>query len=322
MILDFTSLKNIRAGEGYFIGEVSSNTKHQTRYLKNNELCGRFLGINTFIDWIERNQETPELNPQSDYFDSSNTPKEQGEYGFYKFQDFKEAMHVFKNEPHTIADFKEKDDRINGGESSGLSVEYDVTGDFIDIDRVLEGVPETFGYTTGGNPRSKRVVIYNISTFSSDVQEERINHRSDRIKRFVDWLEMNNIRTQIVNIYSNDNAHVEIVIKDFDEPFSIYDVAISGNSDFYRRGIFAFREFSKTIGWGYGSPRDFWSSFDRRKFESEHNNEYSVIIGSGGMDSYSNARIDDAMDALEIKAQETIVDEYNRDILSAMEGFS
>ena len=173
-MIDHTKLKMKWQGDGFSVGEYTGEGS-QLRHLGHGELCGRFYGVNTYIDFLKREMKKPRT---SEYNSSTNY-----EPGFNKFRTYDEAMKVFVENPSSVASFDENDMQILGGDSAGNAVDYDITGDFIDMSRFIEGIPESFGSMYDGNPRSKRMNIYISGNFSSGVNERDINHRALRVNR-------------------------------------------------------------------------------------------------------------------------------------------
>ena len=242
-----------------------------------------------------------------------------GRGDFQKFSSYEEAVNVFLSDPSSIANFDESDENLKSSDSSGNSIEYDLTGDFIDIGRFVEGIPEVFGNMVDGNSRGKRMKILMNGMFSWHVNQKDINHRALRIKRLVDWLETNGVRSEITTLFSSDNWHCELVVKRFDEVFDINQVAISSDSDFFRRLQFRFAEYSETLNpYRYGSPVDFWNSFRKENFRSEYNQEMSLVVG-GNTDSYN---IDSEFDRIEKSISDAIENDTNDEVFVVMEGYS
>lgn len=311
-LIDYTTLENTVKGDGFVYGEYSiSKTKTKLTYLDERELCGKFDGIDIFLDVISN-----QLKVGRGRYNSS---QDKGDGDFQMFKTYEEAMDTFKNNPSKVADFMQKDEKILGGDSAGMSVEYDVTGDFIDMGRYVEGIPETFGSMYNGNPRSKRVNILIPAMTSSWVSHRLINHRSKRVKRLVDWLETNQVRCAVTVMFTNDNWHCEIIVKKFDEIFNINDIAIATHSDFFRRCQFKFGENSKTLVGGYGSAVQFWNNTKlKNMLGQEYNNEFNVVIGSKL--EYTE-RIDKDMDDLEKRLSKRIFEEEsNETMLGCMLG--
>lgn len=271
-LIDYNTLEDIERGDGYIFGRVGNRTKTKLKYLEIRELCGKFEGVDIFLNAL-----TDTSLKIGKYGNSS---QRRGKDDFYFFDTYDEAMDTFKNNPSKVANFIEKDDKILGGDSAGMSIDYDVTGDFIDMGRYVEGIPETFGNMYNGNPRSKRVNILIPAMVSCGVDHELINKRSERVKRLVDWLETNQVRCAVTIVFTNDNWHCEITVKKFDEVFNINDIAIATHSEFFRRCQFKFGENSPVLTDDYGTSICFWHNTRLEDIiKQEYNNEFNVVIG-------------------------------------------
>ena len=302
-LIDYNTLKDIERGDGYIFGKFCNKTKTSLKYLKNKELCGKFEGVDIFLNAL-----TDTSLAKGNYGNSS---RKMGKNSFNLFETYVEAMDTFKNNPSKVASFIEKDDKILGGDSAGMGVEYDVTGDFIDMGRYVEGIPETFGNMYNGNPRSKRVNILIPAMVSWGVDHELINKRSERVKRLVDWLETNQVRCAVTVMFTNDNWHCEIVVKKFDEVFNINDIAIATHSEFFRRCQFKFGESSPVLTDGYGTPICFWHNTRLEDIiKQEYNNEFNVVIG--GKFIYVE-QIERNMNELEKELKKRIFEDQNEE---------
>lgn len=302
-LIDYNTLKDIERGDGYIFGKFCDKTKTSLKYLENKELCGKFEGVDIFLNAL-----TDTSLAKGSYGNSS---RKMGKNSFNLFETYVEAMDTFKNNPSKVAGFIEKDDKILGGDSAGMGVEYDVTGDFIDMGRYVEGIPETFGNMYNGNPRSKRVNILIPAMVSWGVDHELINKRSERVKRLVDWLETNQVRCAVTVMFTNDNWHCEIVVKKFDEVFNINDIAIATHSEFFRRCQFKFGESSPVLTDGYGTSICFWHNTRLEDIiKQEYNNEFNVVIGGKLM--YVD-QIERNMDELEEVLKKTIFEDQNEE---------
>lgn len=302
-LIDYNTLKDIERGDGYIFGKFCNKTKTSLKYLENKELCGKFESVDIFLNAL-----TDTSLAKGNYGNSS---RKMGKNSFNLFETYVEAMDTFKNNPSKVANFIEKDDKILGGDSAGMGVEYDVTGDFIDMGRYVEGIPETFGNMYNGNPRSKRVNILIPAMVSLGVDHELINKRSERVKRLVDWLETNQVRCAVTVMFTNDNWHCEIVVKKFDEVFNINDIAIATHSEFFRRCQFKFGESSPVLTDGYGTSICFWHNTRLEDIiKQEYNNEFNVVIGGKLM--YVD-QIERNMDELEEVLKKTIFEDQNEE---------
>lgn len=246
-VIDREHIEERHRSSGYFVGTVKSKPKDNAAVdslLRQEELIGEFDGVRTFMDYLEEHCPTAERDRHSDQAKMG---------GFNEFDNYAEAMRIYKNEPRTVRKFEENDAALKGGESSGIDVVYDVTGDYLDISRYLEGEPESSGIMHNGNPRGRRVNLYINSDFNCYVAKDDIIYRGQRLQRLVDWLENQQVRVGVTALFSAGTAHVEIKVKDHDQVLDLNDVAIVSHSDFFRRLVFRFEEYSPTWEPGYGT---------------------------------------------------------------------
>lgn len=293
--------KKLEIGASYLVAPV----KTANRYVATNMLVGKFDGLNSLFEYQNAKQATAKHNKSSDDTGSSR---------FTAFRSYREATETFLHNPASIVDFKQHDTEIQGGESSGKELLYDVTGDMLDVGRFLSGEPEVFGSLTNGNPRNKRVNIIVHVGFTANVDQSYINQRGARVVRLVDWLESQNIRTQVTGVYNAGCSHVEIVTKQFDEPLNINDIAILGHSDFARRCMFRFTEYSARFTSGYGASTYFRERYQAQDWENELNNEFTVYVNGG----INWEPVDEEFDALESQLTELLANDEPGKVLKVL----
>jgi len=56
-----------------------------------------------------------------------------------------EAMDMFRNKPRQVRKFKPAEDDLKAKDSIGRDIEFDVTGDYIDVSRFLEATLNVLG---------------------------------------------------------------------------------------------------------------------------------------------------------------------------------
>lgn len=212
------------------------------------ELVGSFNGLQRIINYAKQNMKHPKHERKSN-----------GNGSFYHFRNYDEALDTYQNHPEQVLEFDENDVRLEGGDAGGLDIQYDTTGDFIDIDRYLSGEPECFGSMDNGVPRGQRMTIVYGTAWSGSTNKKLIVDRGRRISRLIDWLESQGIRCQVIAISSMECQHIETLVKHYDEPLALTDIAVTSHTDYFRRLIFRFAEYSETWRTGYGSSL----SFDR-----------------------------------------------------------
>ena len=267
-------IKVTDSGANYTFGELK--TRHQDfAYLDGGALVARFDGLDTMLNYVKKNM------PKAQRGEASTKNEGAGD-GFNAFNSYKEAMDTFTSSPDKVVRFNPAELRIKDDSEAGNTVDYDVVGDYIDMGRYMEGIPEAWGSMHNGNARNRRVNILIDLNQVWSIKHGDITHRGERILRLVDALEAGGIRTQLVGMESNECGHVEIILKRHGEPLTITDLAVVSHPEFLRRIIFRVNEYSKSWDWGYGSPYRFGNTITAKPelIDSDINDEMNILIGS------------------------------------------
>lgn len=268
--------------------------------LKNGKLSAEFDSVSDVFRVIRKLGWTPKHGKESD-------SRGGGGGSFYTFDSLAEASDVFENKPETIRTFSANDDRLERPESPGKDVNYDVTGDYLDIDRYLMGEPEMFGNAVMGNPKSMFCTINILTSFVWSTSPEYILAKQKRILRIVDWLESQGVRCQIVAQDDSAVSFISTVIKEFQDPFNLNDLAVACHPDWLRRIEFLVMEQSDTWEWGYGSS----IQYDKRMLKYKPNPEDGMYIYVGGYMPYGGdggniETLNKAFDGLEVKIADLV----------------
>lgn len=221
--------------------------------------------------------------------------------GFHFFRDFNHAVETYTKNPSSVRQFEIHDAPLKSLSDVGNDVFYDVTGDFIDIGRVIEGTPENVGNFVMGNPRNLFVNIIVNTSCPWYVSKEMINYRSARILRLVDWLEAQHIRTSITGIEATECGVCYVVCKEYHDPVDLNSLAVVTHSDFLRRIIFRQNEYSKTWQSGYGTA----TSTQHWNFLEESNDD-ALHLTVDWFDSKEN--IEKAFGTFEEKIEEYVAE--------------
>ena len=280
-------LTQVDAGSGYFIGEIKDERHPQFEYLRKGAIVTLFDGVDKALDFITEKMPNPKRGDSS---------LDRGGDGFHAFETYDEAMDTFRKQPEKVVKFDPAELRIRDESEVGSSVEYDVTGDYIDMGRYMEGIPEVMGTMHGGNARNRRVsIIINLNQWHA-INHEVITHRGERVLRLVDALEGGGIRCQITAIESSQCNHTEVILKQHNEPLTITDLAVVSHPEFLRRAIFRIIEHSKTFSYGYGSAMMFGHALTPEVIDSGNNDEMDIVIDSN---IRSKEQVDNLFDKLE-----------------------
>jgi hypothetical protein len=267
-------IKVVDDGQGFTIGELPKQHK-QLRYLNDHSLVCLFSGVDTLLEFVKKNM------PKAKRSEASS--KERDEWDdddFNAFKNYDQALDTFINKPEKVVKFNPAELRIKDDSEAGNTVEYDVVGDYIDMGRHMEGIPESWGSMRNGNARNRRVnILINLNQMWN-VNHKDITHRGERILRLVDALEAGGVRTELIGIESNECGHTEVVLKHHEEPLTISDLAVVTHPEFLRRIIFRINEHSKTWDYGYGSAIKFSQVLDSKPemLHSDLNDEMNIFV--------------------------------------------
>lgn len=239
--------------------------------------------------------------PQHDK--SSNSTGRGGK--FHAFSNLNEAIEVFRDRPETIVKFNPNDEKLVREDSIGKEIRFDITGDYLDIDRYLEGTPEVFGNAVMGNPKGVFCTINILTSYVHWTDQAYIIEKQKRITRLVDWLEQQFIRCQIVASLDSECINTSVIVKEFHDPFDVNHLAVVSHPDWLRRILFLMIEQSKTFSWGYGDS----IAYDKRMIKYTPKPEDGMYIYVGGYIPHEGndlKALNAEFDALEDKIEQLI----------------
>lgn len=286
-MIKLEEIKVTDSGHGYTVGELAVDRHKDLDYLGRGTLVCQFEGVDTALDYVSKNYKQPR------HMESS---VQTGDFRFNTFDSYDEAMLTFRQHPEKVVKFDPSELRIKDESESGSYVDYDVVGDYIDMGRYMEGIPESVGTMHRGNARNRRVNITIDLNQRANIDQEVAVHRSERILRLIDALEAGGVRTMLTGIVSSECAHVEVTIKHHDEPLTITDLAVATHPEFLRRTVFRIIEHSKTWQHGYGNAVRFGELLEPDLIETENAYELDIAIGSN---FYVRERVDEIFDQAE-----------------------
>lgn len=257
-------------------------------YIKDGATVAYFDGVDATLDYIKEYQSKPQRGGSSD-------SRSEGR-DFHVFPDFATTITTFREKPETLVKFDETQMSIRDVGEVGTNVDFEVTGDFIDMGRFLEGVPEVFGNMHFGRARNRRLkVIINLNMTAS-THEKDINHRSERILRLIDALENGGARCEVIGVIGNNTGQWEFKLKDYQESLVISDLAVLTHSEWLRRVYFRLCEYSPGYESGYGNAVVFSTSVTPEKLDrTSDNNDEIVFLIDGNM----RGNIDENFDKVE-----------------------
>ena len=212
------------------------------------ELFVKAKGLNNFIRAILDDDKNLFIGQKTTFNDSHDKKTE----GFNYFDDWDKCIDCFLNNPLSLKEFTENDDKLVEHNSSGNSVEYDKTGDFLDVSKFLGGDMDCFGSMTDGNLQNRYMNLIITIGGNAGVSNGELRAYAEIIQEIVDFLENNKIRCKVEAFTTNECSTLQLTVKDYDEPLSLSDIFVITNPDFFRRLHFRVAERSPTIDYNYG----------------------------------------------------------------------
>jgi hypothetical protein len=249
-MFDFAEKVNVtKTGQGFVMGELTTRPSFN-KQSKEGAIAVSAESVEAFMRMVQTEMPEPKNAGSSNRVKSS---WDSDEWSFNTFRTYAETLDTYQNHPEKVRSFKPLDKDIKVPQATGNETFYDVEGDWLDIDRYLEGGPEVFGQGINGNPNNLfATIVINLSAVC-DYDEATMRRRGERLVRLVDWLEGQRIRTQIKAFSANQCGHIEITVKKHEDAFDIDALAIVTHPDFFRRLVFRVKEYSKTWSYGYGT---------------------------------------------------------------------
>lgn len=269
-MIEAHEIKVVDSGVGYTIGEMPHD--HPASVSDEHALFCLFDGVDNMLNFVAEKMPDPK-NGDSSVND--------GRDDFNAFDTYEQAMETFRYSPKEVVKFDPSEIRIKDESESGQRVDYDVVGDYIDMGRYMEGIPESWGSMHSGTARNRRInITINLSQWWG-VEHGDITHRGERLLRLIDALEAGGVRTMLTGISDTECEHVEVILKRHDEPLTISDLAVVTHPEFLRRILFRIKEHSKTWDYGYGSAVG-WSRLmeDPELLHSDNNDEMNIFVDS------------------------------------------
>lgn len=245
-------------GENYDIGILrdgeADKLNNKGFEVQGGELVCQFQGVVSCLNFIAEHEKFGNREPNKAYDESYET---RSDSDWTAFDTYDKATKAMLETPEVFRNFTEADIKLSEWDSVGNAVDFELTGDYLDVGRHLEGSPECFGVMRDGRVQNRFCSIVIDGCASWFIQKNIIALRASRALRLVDMLEANGIRCEVAVLYSTGQVHAEIIVKHYNDPLDINDIAASLSPDFFRWVVFRLMEHSIVLGSGYGYPADY-----------------------------------------------------------------
>jgi hypothetical protein len=254
--LDKTSNQAISSMQGYCLNKAIQTEKaHRLAGTLTNTVNRKYYyflnSLNEFLREVESIDDTKIRGRASiendEYFCESKSYSE-------GLERIKHPEQFYKSE---VQDMIKDQDKINAqGNTNAIesSIDYAQEGDFIDVSRFIEGLPDSFVKSQDMDSKRPFVkLIVGHNNCSCAIESKSILEYAKHILRIVTLLMANNISVSLEYVKIGDTIAITFPIKDYNEGLNVYKIYSILHTSFFRRIVFRAIENSSQFKAGYGA---------------------------------------------------------------------
>lgn len=163
--------------------------------------------------------------------------------GWYGTKSLDQAIDLFRNKRHELLPKGFQQKYIKNINANGVDVEYNVTGDYLDIGRYMSGEPEVFGTNINGDLTGKVVQVYINASVSASYDAEEIMTGAEKLAEVVNALYVSGARVSTTFMSAEETQWIEVKLNDFGDPLDPVDLVAVASPSFIRRLCFAVNNY-------------------------------------------------------------------------------
>lgn len=189
----------------------------------------------------------PNINALVDYV-SKHIPKdgssiEVGDKEWFGTSSLERAIDLFRNNRSGLLPKGFKQHKINNVHSLGIDVEFDVTGDYLDIGRYMSGEPEVFGVNINGDLTGKVVSVYINASVTAYWSAEEVMQGAEKLAETINALYISGAKVSTTFMSAEETQWIEVKLNDFGDPLDPVDLIAVASPAFIRRLCFAINNY-------------------------------------------------------------------------------
>lgn len=162
---------------------------------------------------------------------------------WYGTSSLDEAIDLFRNKRQDLLPDGFKQQYIKSIHSSGVDVEFGVTGDYLDMGRYMSGEPEVFGTNINGDLTGKVVSVYINASVSASYDAEDVMLGAKKLAEVINALYVSGARVSTTFISAEETQWIEVKLNDFGDPLNPVDLVAVASPSFIRRLCFAVNNY-------------------------------------------------------------------------------
>ena len=187
--------------------------------------------IRAFVDYVSQHK------PKT----GSSTYTHNG--GWYGTKSLDQAIDLFRNKRHELLPKGFQQKYIKNVNANGIDVEYNVTGDYLDIGRYMSGEPEVFGTNINGDLTGKVVSVYINASVSASYDADDVILGAEKLAEVINALYVSGARVSTTFMSAEETQWIEVKLNEFGDPLNPVDLVAVASPSFIRRLCFAVNNY-------------------------------------------------------------------------------
>lgn len=163
--------------------------------------------------------------------------------GWYGTKSLDQAIDLFRNKRHELLPKGFQQKYIKNVNANGIDVEYNVTGDYLDMGRYMSGEPEVFGTNINGDLTGKVVSVYINASVSASYDAEDIMLGAEKLAEVINALYVSGAKVSTTFMSAEETQWVEVKLNDFGDPLDPVNLIAVASPAFIRRLCFAINNY-------------------------------------------------------------------------------
>lgn len=163
--------------------------------------------------------------------------------GWYGTKSLDQAIDLFRNKRSELLPKGFQQKYIKNVNANGIDVEYNVTGDYLDMGRYMSGEPEVFGTNINGDLTGKVVSVYINASVSASYDAEDVMLGAEKLAEVINALYVSGARVSTTFMSAEETQWVEVKLNDFGDPLDPVDLIAVASPAFIRRLCFAINNY-------------------------------------------------------------------------------
>lgn len=153
------------------------------------------------------------------------------------------AIDLFRNNRSELLPKGFKQHKINNVHSLGTDVEFNVTGDYLDMGRYMSGEPEVFGTNINGDLTGKVVHVYINASVTACWDADAVMWGAEKLAEVINALYVSGAKVSTTFMSAEETQWIEVKLNDFGDPIDPVDLIAVASPAFIRRLCFAINNY-------------------------------------------------------------------------------